>query len=84
MDNGLNKATSTYTSVTDVSNLLSVKSKIVNIGTTTDINPKDLTLFSCLKNTGVLSKILGSTSSSTNKNVELMNKLIKNSQFNMN
>lgn len=34
MDNGLNKAT--YTSVTDVSNLLSVKSKIVNIGTTTD------------------------------------------------
>jgi hypothetical protein len=82
MDNGLNKAT--YTSVTDVSNLLSVKSKIVNIGTTTDINPKDLTLFSCLKNTGVLSKILGSTSSSTNKNVELMNKLIKNSQFNMN
>lgn len=82
MDNGLNKAT--YTSVTDVSNLLSVKSKIVNIGTTTDINPKDLTLFSCLKNTGVLSNILGSTSSSTNKNVELMNKLIKNSQFNMN
>lgn len=82
MDNGLNKAT--YTSVTDVSNLLGVKSKIVNIGTTTDINPKDLTLFSCLKNTGVLSKILGSTSSSTNKNVELMNKLIKNSQFNMN
>lgn len=82
MDNGLNKAT--YTSVTDVSNLLSVKSKIVNIGTTTDINPKDLTLFYCLKNTGVLSKILGSTSSSTNKNVELMNKLIKNSQFNMN
>lgn len=82
MDNGLNKAT--YTSVTDVSNLLSVKSKIVNIGTTTDINPKDLTLFSCLKNTGVLSKILGITSSSTNKNVELMNKLIKNSQFNMN
>lgn len=82
MDNGLNKAT--YTSVTDVSNLLSVKSKMVNIGTTTDINPKDLTLFSCLKNTGVLSKILGSTSSSTNKNVELMNKLIKNSQFNMN
>lgn len=82
MDNGLNKVT--YTSVTDVSNLLSVKSKIVNIGTTTDINPKDLTLFSCLKNTGVLSKILGSTSSSTNKNVELMNKLIKNSQFNMN
>lgn len=82
MDNGLNKAT--YTSVTDVSNLLSVKSKIVNIGTTTDINPKDLTLFSCFKNTGVLSKILGSTSSSTNKNVELMNKLIKNSQFNMN
>ena len=82
MDNGLNKAT--YTSVTDVSNLLSVKSKIVNIGTTTDINPKDLTLFSCLKNTGVLSKILGSTSSSTNKNVELMKKLIKNSQFNMN
>lgn len=82
MNNGLNKAT--YTSVTDVSNLLSVKSKIVNIGTTTDINPKDLTLFSCLKNTGVLSKILGSTSSSTNKNVELMNKLIKNSQFNMN
>ena len=82
MDNGLNKAA--YTSVTDVSNLLSVKSKIVNIGTTTDINPKDLTLFSCLKNTGVLSKILGSTSSSTNKNVELMNKLIKNSQFNMN
>lgn len=82
MDNGLNKAT--YTSVTDVSNLLSVKSKIVNIDTTTDINPKDLTLFSCLKNTGVLSKILGSTSSSTNKNVELMNKLIKNSQFNMN
>lgn len=82
MDNGLNKAT--YTSVTDVSNLLSVKSKIVNIGTTTDINPTDLTLFSCLKNTGVLSKILGSTSSSTNKNVELMNKLIKNSQFNMN
>lgn len=82
MDNGLNKATDT--SVTDVSNLLSVKSKIVNIGTTTDINPKNLTLFSCLKNTGVLSKILGSTSSSTNKNVELMNKLIKNSQFNMN
>lgn len=82
MDNGLNKAT--YTSVTDVSNLLGVKSKIVNIGTTTDINPKDLTLFSCLKNTGVLSKILGSTSSSTNKNIELMNKLIKNSQFNMN
>lgn len=82
MDNGLNKAT--YTSVTDVSNLLGVKSKIVNIGTTTDINPKDLTLFSCLKNTGVLSKILGSTSSSTNKNVELMNKLIKNSQLNMN
>ena len=82
MDNGLNKATDT--SVTDVNNLLSVKSKIVNIGTTTDINPKDLTLFSCLKNTGVLSKILGNTSSSTNKNVELMNKLIKNSQFNMN
>ena len=80
MDNGLNKAT--YTSVTDVSNLLSVKSKIVNIGTTTDINPKDLTLFSCLKNTGVLSKLLDSTSSSTNKNVELMNKLLKNSQFN--
>lgn len=77
MDNGLNKATDT--SVTDVSNLLSVKSKIVNIGTTTDINPKDLTLFSCLKNTCVFSKILDSTSSSTNKNVELMNKLIKNS-----
>lgn len=82
MNNELNKATAT--SVTDVSNLYSKKSKIVTIGTTTYVNPKDLTLFSCLKNTGVLSKILGSTSSSTNKNVELMNKLIKNSQFNMN
>lgn len=82
MDNELNKATAT--SVTDVSNLYSKKSKIVNIGMTTDVNTKDLMLFSCLKNTGVLSKILGSTSSSTNKNVELMNKLIKNSQFNMN
>lgn len=80
MNNELNKATATR--VTDVSNLYSKKSKIVNIGTTIDVNYKDLTLFSCLKNTGVLSKLLDSTSSSTNKNVELMNKLLKNSQFN--
>ena len=80
MDNELNKATTT--SVTDISNLSSRKSKIVNISTITDVNPKDLTLFSCLKNTGVLSKLLCGTSLSTNKNVELMNKLLKNSQFN--
>lgn len=82
MDNELNKATTT--SVTDISNLSSIKSKIVNIGTITDVNPKDLTLFSCLKNTGVLSKLSRETRTSTyvvNKNVELMNKLIKNSQF---
>lgn len=39
MDNELNKATTT--SVTDISNLSSRKSKIVNIGTITDVNPKD-------------------------------------------
>ena len=82
MDNELNKATTT--SVTDISNLSSRKSKIVNIGTITDVNPKDLMLFSCLKNTGVLSKLSRETRTSTyvvNKNVKLMNKLIKNSQF---
>lgn len=82
MDNKLNKVTAT--SVTDVSSLSSRKSEIVNIGITTDVDPKDLTLFSCLKNTGVLSKLSRETRSSTyvvNKNVELMNKLIKNSQF---
>ena len=82
MDNELNKATTT--SVTDISNLSSRKSKIVNIGTITDVNPKYLMLFSCLKNTGVLSKLSRETRTSTyvvNKNVELMNKLIKNSQF---
>ena len=82
MDNELNRATTT--SVTDISNLSSRKSKIVNIGTITDVNHEDLTLFSCLKNTGVLSKLSRETRTSTyvvNKNVELMNKLIKNSQF---
>lgn len=61
------------------------KAKIIRVSTTTDVNPQDLTLFSCLKNTGVLSKLSRVVSSSTdvvNKNVELMSKLLKNSQFN--
>lgn len=60
------------------------KAKIIRVSITTDVNPQDLTLFSCLKNTGVLSKLSREASSSNdvvNKNVELMNKLIKNSQF---
>jgi len=73
MNNKLNK----IENMTDFN--FSNKSKIIRVGTTSDVDPKDLTLFSCLKNTCVFSKILDSTSSSTNKNVELMNKLIKNS-----
>lgn len=73
MNNKLNK----IENMTDFN--FSNKSKIIRVGTTSDFDPKDLTLFSCLKNTCVFSKILDSTSSSTNKNVELMNKLIKNS-----
>ena len=73
MNNKLNK----IENMTDFN--FSNKSKIIRVGTTSDVDQKDLTLFSCFKNTCVFYKILDSTSSSTNKNVELMNKLIKNS-----
>lgn len=53
------------------------KSKIIRVSTISDVDSKDLTLFSCLKNTGVLSKLTSSSSDVVNQNVELINKLLK-------